>query len=144
MGLKNIHPSELIRRSCFVKDPSYDVINKIKESKEKKIILTGPSHSGKSVTLYEYTKSSINTKNDAIYISLDPCLNTKYFSNEELTYHFELMISNYIYRYIKNNYNDIYKKNLQLIIQFYYNKLTNLEIIQILNYITQIKKLIML
>lgn len=75
-----------------------------------KIIVTGERYSGKTTTLESYAKTTINNKNQAIYIEANKYNYEPYLTDRELKYKYELLISCNLINHIKYNYPKQYEK----------------------------------
>lgn len=110
MSLYNMKPKYIITSSNFVKEPVDIVIGQINQSVNKKIILTGPRGSGKTIVLNALEQERLNTGHDAIYMFVDPTTNASYLTDEEQYYQCELFFCFELYQYINKRYPTIYQE----------------------------------
>ena len=108
---------KIIDTTRFNLEACETIHQKIDNSTKEKIIVTGERYSGKTTTLSSYAKTTINNKNQAIYIETNKYNYEPYLTDRELKYKYELLIALNLIDHIKNNYNKLYHqkyKNIEI------------------------------
>ena len=110
-----IRAKDLINSEEFVREPVDNEVNKILESNSKRIIISGPKGTGKSTVLCSLEQRGLGSREQTINICPDAVVTLKKepegrFSSKEFESFHELQFTNYILRYIKNNYPIMFNK----------------------------------
>lgn len=113
--MKKIRAKDLINSSEFVREPVDLEVNKILESNNKNIILSGSRGTGRSTVLCSLEQRGLGSREQTINICPDAVIFLKKepegrFTNKEFDSFYELQFTNYILRYIKNNYPIMFNK----------------------------------
>jgi len=114
--MKNIY--ELINKEILVREPVDEICDRIINSRNKKIILTGGRGVGKSVVLSALENRCLGTKNECINIHFDAAGMGSNFEEQFYIHYYELIFSNKLLHYIKQNYTITYNR--------YFNKYDNI------------------
>ena len=110
-----IKAKDLINSEEFVREPVDNEVNEILESNNKKIIISGPKGTGKSTVLCSLEQRGLGSREQTINICPDAVVTLKKepegrFGDKEFESFHELQFTNYILRYIKNNYPIMFNK----------------------------------
>lgn len=116
--MKYINANDLINSKYLIKTPIIKLNNKIINSDNKNILLTGNNGSGKTVTLKYMEKISINKKYKVIYTSFESIVNfakrpNELYSKEFFNHYYEINFCIKLLRYIKENFESIYDSNFK-------------------------------
>jgi len=126
--MKNIY--ELINKEILVREPVDEICDRIINSRNKKIILTGGRGVGKSVVLSALENRCLGTKNECINIHFDAAGMGSNFEEQFYIHYYELIFSNKLLHYIKQNYTITYNRYFNK-----YDKITSDYFEELNNYV---------
>lgn len=97
---------DVIEKDWYVEKPIFRLKRKIVNSMAKKIILSGESGVGKSITLYKLQYLFDKSKKPILYTSLKRSLEIPQGYDEEsyLRYYFDITFSQYLKKYLRRDY----------------------------------------
>ena len=113
--MKIENASELIISKEYVREPVDKAVNKILESKKRRIILSGNRGTGRTTVLHALQNRGLGTKEQTIYMHPEAIIfmekePTEQFNEELFDYIYEQYFAHSILCYIKRNYPLTYEK----------------------------------
>lgn len=130
MNIRN--HKDLIFGEGFIREPVDHLCNEINNNVSKKIILSGGRGSGKSVVLYNNEKKNLGNDTQCIYTIFDSIRMFKGYPNDVfddhfLNHYYELVFSNKLLHYIKNNYSLTYENSFKDLEEITYDLIKKLD-----------------